>query len=371
MVRTISLLMALAGMLGGCGSDQSGTGAPHQSAVPVRTAQATVRDVPVTLEAIGTIEAHSTVQVKALVQGQLIRVGFAEGEIVKRGQLLFTIDPRPYRAAVAQARAKLAADRARVELADLDAARSKELLARKAGDRQDYDEARANADALHAAIDLDQAAVEQAQLDLDHCTIRSPITGRAGKLLVNQGNVVKSGSTNPLVVIREIQPIYASFALPQRNLDQVVSESQQHSLEATVRRRGDPTPLEGKVTFIDNAVDADSGTITLRAELPNRDGRLWPGEFVDVSLRVGDRPHAVVVPTQAVAAGQKGDYVYVVKADDTVEQRTVEVGPEADGSVVVEHGVTAGEKVVASGQLRLRAGMKVKEAPARTAEAHR
>jgi multidrug efflux system membrane fusion protein len=332
----------------------------------VTVARATTRDVPVKIEAIGTLEATTTVNVKPLVGGELVTVGFSEGQTVRRGQLLFRIDPQPYHAVLAEARARLAGDEARAVDADRELDRAAKLRGRHVVSAADLDKAKAAAAALHATIALDRAAVVAARIDLGHCSIRSPITGRTGALLVHRGNIVKANDA-PLVVIKQLRPIEASFSVPGRYLPLLLNR--RAALEATIRRQNDHAAYHGQVTFVDNTVDPSTGTVTLKATLSNDNEQLWPGEFVDVSLRLEQQHNVVVVPTQAVQTGQQGNYVFLVKSDDTVWQQAVKLGPEADGVVAVKRGVSAGQTVVTDGQLRLRPGMKIARREALRTEA--
>jgi len=365
------LSIALIG-LATCGK-RGASPSPQQQGgpVPVRVAAAVRRDVPLELTAIGTVEAFAIVNVKAQVGGTLISVGFSEGQTVTRGQILFRIDPRPYQAALAEARAKLAADQARLQQALAEEQRQRKLLERQVSPRAIYDQARATAGAQVATVDADRATIETAELNLSYCVIRSPIAGKAGKRLVDVGNLIKANADTAMVVLRQIQPIYVSFSLPEQNLDQVRARQAQAALPVTVTVKTTPSQgaraATGKLGFIDNAVDRSTGTILLKAELANQDELLWPGQFVDVSLRVSELRGVVVVPGVAVQTGQQGKFVYVVKGG-RAELRPVQTGPAVGEDSVIERGVAAGETVVTDGQIRLRPGARV--APRGQAAAH-
>lgn len=358
-------------------------------AVPVTVAKAEVQSVPTDIRAVGTVEPFSTVQVKSLVAGALQKVRFTEGSDVKAGDLLFEIDPRPYREALRQAQgavsrdeaqmrqaeANLARDRAQLRNAEADAARYEELVKEKVVSRSQYDQFKTNADALResvradqaaietarATLETDRAAVERAKLDLGYCEIRSPLSGRTGNLLVNAGNLVKANGDNALVVINQVSPIFVSFGVPQQQFDAVRRSGQGKKLAVTALiQGGDRKAEQGNLAVIDNTIDATTGTIRLKAVFDNRERLLWPGRFVDVSLTLGVLANAVVVPSEAVQSGQKGLFVYVVKQDQTVDLRMVKTGPAVQSKIVIESGVTDGETVVTDGQLLLRPGAKVK-----------
>ncbi len=343
----------------------SAKGPPREApAVTVRVGKAIRKDVPIQVSAAGNVQAYSTVTVKALVEGEIVRVAFRDGQLVRKGDLLFEIDPRPFEAALSMARAALARDRAQAANARADARRYGDLIAKGYVTQQQYDSACANADALGAQADADEAAVRKAQLDLDHCTLRSPIGGRTGSALVKAGNLVKANDTQ-LVVIEQIRPVYVAFSLPESFLPQVRGERR---LRVAVRPRDGDPEHQGELTFVDNAVDVSTGTILCKSTFPNADQALWPGQFVDAVVTIGEWHAAVVVPSAAVQRGQAGSWVFVVKPDMTVESRPVAVsGSTAEEAVV--GGVNPGETVVTDGQLRLRPGSRV--TVVETAEASR
>jgi multidrug efflux system membrane fusion protein len=348
----------------GCGSAKAKSAQPP--AVPVVVAQAARRDVPVELLAIGTVEAYSTISVKPQVGGVITEVHFSEGADVRSGDPLFTIDPRPYEAAVAQAEGQLARDEAQARNAAIELKRGESLLAEGVLAPEQHDQLRSNADALQAAVRGDQAALQKARLDLSYTRIESPIDGRAGGLLVNRGNLVKAIDGGPLVTINKIDPIYLSFPVPEKRLPEIRAARASGQVAVVAVVPGDEAhPVPGRLSFLDNQVDRGSGTIRLKATFDNRERRLWPGQFANARLTLAVRKGAVVVPAEAVQEGQAGSYVFVVKPDNSVESRGVEVDGAADGLAVVLKGVEAGETVVTDGQLRLTPGARVEpRAPA-------
>ncbi len=344
-------------------SDASSSRPPaaRRAAVPVTVATAVKQDVPVEVPAIGTVEAYVTVTVKSLVPGQITKVAFREGQDVRKGELLFEIDPVPYRAALNAAEATLAKDSALRENAEKDAKRSAVLIEKDLIPRQQYDQATANLAALEATVKADAALVEQSRIKLGYCFIRSPIDGRTGSLSVNRGNVVKDNDTT-LVVINQVTPIYVAFSVPEQRLAEIRKYEASGTLETLAVLPGEENrPVRGTLDFIGNQVDKTTGTIPLKGKFANVDRRLWPGQFVNVSLRLTVLRAAVVVPSQAVQTGQDGQYVFVVKADQTVEMRPVATGGTFAGNTVVEKGVEPGERVVTDGQLALVPGSRITE----------
>jgi multidrug efflux system membrane fusion protein len=322
------------------------------------------KTVPLEASAIGNVETIDTVTVRPQVGGQIVKVHFREGTDVREGDALFTIDPRPYETALEQARAALARDEANARNARLEAERAATLFDQGVLSREQYDALHNSADALDAAVRADQAGVETARLNLGYCTIRSPIDGRAGSLLIQRGNVVKAIDGGPLVVINRVDPIFVSFSVPERRLAEIQAARAAGRLKVKVLLAGDEDrPLAGELTFLDNAVDQTTGTIRLKGRFPNKERRLWPGQFVSVRLSTGSRPDAVVVPAPALQTGQSGSFVFVVRKDLTVEARPVVAGPEVDGEVIVDRGIDAGEQVVTDGQIRLVPGAKVELKP--------
>jgi multidrug efflux system membrane fusion protein len=326
------------------------------------------KTVALELRAIGNVETLDTVTVRPQVGGELVGVHFREGTDVKAGDALFTIDPRPYEAALHQAESALARDEANARNARLEAQRSEALFEQGVLSREQYDALHNSADANDAAVRSDRAGVEAARLNLAYCSIRSPIDGRTGSLLVQRGNVVKAIDGGPLVVINRVDPVFVSFSVPEKRLAEVKAARAAGRLSVEAIVAGEEAhPLSGELTFLDNAVDRTTGTIRLKGTFPNRERRLWPGQFIDVRLATGTRPDVVVVPAPAIQTGQSGTFVFVVRKDLTVEARPVVAGQEAEGEVVVEKGVEAGEQVVTDGQIRLVAGAKVELKPPVTA----
>jgi multidrug efflux system membrane fusion protein len=330
--------------------------------VPVTAAVAERRAVPRTLQATGTVEPIATVAIKSQVTGVLQSVHFSEGQEIRAGQVLFRVDPRSYQATLAGAQAALARDLAQLANARENARRLEELGPDYAT-RQQIDQAQATAGALAGTVRADSAAIAQARLDLQFATIRSPISGRAGSLLVRPGNIVRANEGDPLVIINQLSPILVRFALPATHLPDV----RRHRTETLIVRALAPggEETEGRLAFVDNAVDTSTGTILLKGRFANGDHALWPGQFVTVTLQLDVDDGALVVPSTAVVEGQEGAYVFVVKSDRTTEVRNVRVARAAGNYTVLDGGVEPGERVVTEGQLRLTAGAKVevKEAP--------
>jgi len=354
-----ALTVMLGFLLLGCsdGSSQKGARPP---AAPVTVAPVVVKDMPIQLKLIGNVEPYATVSIKARVGGELKKVNFKEGQDVNRGDLLFVIDPRPLEAALKETQARLARDRALLSKARADLTRYSDLIKKDFVSREAYDQVRATAESLEATVNADEVAVENARVQLSYCSIHSPLSGRTGNLLADQGNLIKADADKAMVVINQIQPIYVAFSVPERHL----AEIKQHLAKGTVQvaarlPQGEGPAEEGVLTFVNNTVDPATGTILLKGTFDNREKRLWPGLFVDVTLGFGEDKNALVAPAPAVQAGQEGAYVFVVKPDLTVEMRPVEVGRTYDGEVVLKKGVAAGETVVTSGHLRLTPGAKV------------
>ena len=423
MSRRVLAAALLASLLGVAGCSESPAGGAQTRpapapAVPVGAATAEQRLVPIQVTTVGNVQAYTTVGVKSQVAGQIQQVHFTEGHEVKRGELLFTIDPRPLEAALRQAEANVVKDRAQLrqmeaavaqrqaevtqaranlerDVAQFENARvqeqryatlvQKELVAREqydqvrtalaalqatvAADRAAVENSLASARAAEAMVDngraaiqADEALVETARLQLAYTSIRAPMDGRTGNLLVQGGNVLKANEDNPLVVIAQIRPIYVSFSVPEPNLTAIKKYRDAGALKVEAVLDGGQRTIVGAVTFMNNTVDPTTGTIQLKATFPNADSALWPGQFVDVALTLTSE-QAVLVPTQAVQAGQQGSFVFVVKPDSTVESRPVKVGRRLPRELVIEQGVKAGERVVTDGQLRLVPGARVEIKP--------
>ncbi len=355
----IALGLACLGISAGCSSQVAEPKASGAPTVPVSVAQASVKSVPVEVRAIGNVEAYSTVAVKAQVEGIIENAYFTEGKNVSKGDLLFTIDARPFKATLKQAEANLARDQAQLENAKAQADRYTKLFEAGIVSKDQFDTFRTNADALAAAVRADQAAIDRARLDLEHCTIQAPMAGRTGSLLVHPGNLVKANDTT-LVTINQISPIYVSFSVPEQNLSEIRRRLASGGLPVTASPPPEAAhPSEGNLTFVDNSVDKTTGTIRLKATFANHDHRLWPGQFVNTVMRLSVQANAVVVPSQAVQTGQAGFYAFVVKSDMTAEMRPVVPGNQMGGETVIEKGVQPGETVVTDGQLMLFPGAKV------------
>ena len=327
--------------------------------VPVLAATVEQKDMPVELQAIGSVEAYSSVTVKTQVTGELTGVYFKEGQDVNKGDLLFTLDKRPFEADLKKQEATLAHDIAQAKLAHLDAERYDGLYKQGVVSKQQYDQAAANAEALDAAVQADKAAVDNAKVQLVYCSIYSPINGRTGTLMIHQGNMIKANDTPFLININQVQPIYVAFTVPEQYLADIKRFASAGKLPVQAIIQGDNRPIVGKLSFIDNTVDAATGTIKLKGEFANADRRLWPAQFVNVTLVLHTQPNAVVVPSQAVQNGQQGQFVFVIKPDKTVEMRPVTVNRTSTGQSIIDAGVRPGEQVVTDGQLRLVPGSRI------------
>jgi membrane fusion protein, multidrug efflux system len=330
-------------------------------AVPVTVGTAVEKTVPVEIRAIGNVEAYSTVSVKAQVEGELTIVHFKEGQEMKAGDMLFTIDPRPFDVQLKQAEANLAKDRAQLQNARRQVERYGSVATKGYVSQEQYDQISSNSDALDATVRADEAAVENAKLKLAYCYIKSPINGVVGGIRVNKGNLMKANDNDkPMVHINQVKPIYVSFSVPERYLPEIRDRMAKEKLEVMAAIAGDTGRLvRGELAFIENAVDTTTGSIPLKASFANNDKILWPGQFVKVTLTLATQPGAVVVPSQAIQSGQQGRYVFIVKDDSTVEYRQVELGEIIDGETVISQGVAPGEQVVTDGQLRLASGSLV------------
>ena len=329
--------------------------------VPVLVAHAMVKTVPEELHAIGTVQPYSTVSVKAQVGGQVIGAHFREGQEIKKGQLLFTIDPRPFTAALEQAQANLSKDLAQLAQAEADAQRWEYMYKVHAASAAQHDQYRAAAAALKGSVEADRAAVQTAKLNLQYTQIFSPVDGRAGNLNLNVGNIVKADADTAMVVINQIKPIYVEFAVPEKDLPEIREHMQTHppTVMASPPSQASKSSM-GVLSFIDNAVDTATGTIRFKGLFSNQDEWLWPGEFVNVTLTMAQRANTILVPSQAVQTGQSGNYVFVVGPDMTVQIRTVTPGETMDGNTVIERGLKAQETVVTDGQMLLVPGAKVR-----------
>jgi membrane fusion protein, multidrug efflux system len=416
----VLLLVAAVG-LWACSNEKSGQaqakGAAGREVVPVTIDTAVSKPVPVQIRAIGTVQAYASVTLKSQLDGEVARIHFSEGQEVKKGDLLFTLDQRPLEAtlrqieanlardtaqleqteavvaqtmaAEKQAEANLVRDRAQLENALSQARRYKGLIDEGAISKELYDQVRTNAAALEATIEADKAAVtstrasiraaqatvenikavikadqamvENARVQLSYTTIRAPMDARTGNLLVRVGSAVKArDDTAQMLVLNQIQPIYVSFSIPEQYLRDIKKFLAAGTLRVLASPRGqDDSPASGELSFVNNTVDPGTGMIQLKATFPNREGNLWPGQFVNVVLTLTTQPDTVVIPSQAIQTGQQGQYVYVLRPDSTVESRPVTVGRKIGGETVIEKGVAPGDKVVTDGQLRLVSGTRV------------
>ncbi|MEO6324081.1 MAG: efflux RND transporter periplasmic adaptor subunit, partial [Thermoanaerobaculia bacterium] len=328
-------------------------------AVPVTVGVTEARDVPVEVRVIGHVEAFTSVAVRPRVGGEVLGVSFKEGQDVSKGDLLFTIDPRTYQADLDVARANLERDRARAASAREDARRYATLVQKDYVTKEQYDQIRSNAEALAATVKANEAAVQNATLQLGYTTVRAPISGRAGSILVHPGNLVKANDDRPLVLLNQVRPILATFSVPEANLPEIQRRAKAGTLAVLATPSGESKPSEGTLSFVDNAIDTSTGTVSLKAAFPNPEGTLWPGQFVNVALTLSVDKGALVIPTQAVQTSQKGPFVYVVKQDLTVETRPVVVARSLERVSVISKGLAVGERVVTDGQLRLSPGAKV------------
>jgi len=355
-MKSIVITAAIAATVLGCAEKKQ---KQADERVPVTVATAEQKDIPLQVRAIGSVQPIATVAVRALVAGQLQRVWFREGEDVRKGQLLFTIDQRPYQATLSQAKANLARDEAQLRNAQSEAKRYAELVKKDYVTREEYEKFSSGAEAAGAVAAADRAAVENAQLQLAYCEIRSPMDGRTGSLQVQAGNLVKANDTTPLVTINQITPVYVTFALPESQLGALRARGLGNVPVTAAPRDGGNQVDGGKLTFVDNAVDPQTGTIALKATFANETRALWPGQFVNVAMTLANRANATVVPLQAVQNGQKGQYVYVVNDGNGIEMRPVTVVLQLENQAVIGKGVNPGDTVVTDGQIRLTPKSKV------------
>jgi multidrug efflux system membrane fusion protein len=338
--------------------------------VPVTSAQMVARDVPLSLTGIGTVQAYNTVTIRARVDGELIDVAFHEGSDVKKGEVLARIDPRPYQAALDNALATLAKDQAALANAKRDLARYQDTAGKGFSSRQQLDTQTMMVQSTEAQIQADQATIENARVQLGYTTITSPLDGVTGIRLIDQGNIIHAGDAGGLVVVTQLQPISVIFTLPQSELPQIAAARAKGVL-TTIALDGDGlTELDqGTLALVDNQIDPATGTIKLKANFPNERRSLWPGQFVNVRLQVGTVHGGLTVSSRVIQRGPKGFFVFVIKPDNTVELRPVETGPDDRGQVLVTKGLSAGERVVVDGQLRLQPGTPVQATEDKTATA--
>jgi membrane fusion protein, multidrug efflux system len=356
--------LAIAGALGwryGPGLLSPGPPPVHAApAIPVMAGIAEAQDVPVFIQGLGTVQAFNTVNVRSRVDGQITKVFFKEGQDVKTGDPLFQIDPRPFQAALDQAKANKAKDQASLQGAQLDLQRYSKLMPSGFQTQQQYDQQKATVGQFQGAVQADQAQIDTAQLNLDYATVRSPIDGRTGQRLIDIGNYVQATQNTNLVTVTQLKPIYVNFTLPQTELDAVRQANESNQLAVEAYGQDNKTLLsEGKLTLIDNQVDTATGTFHLRATFDNNDLRLWPGEFVNARLVLSTKRNAVTVPAETVMQGPQGAYVYVIKPDGTADRRSVTIAMTQEGRAVIDKGLAAGERVVVEGQYRVTQGGKL------------
>ena len=356
---TLLLILATASLLAGCGEEKT-KGPPPRPPVPVKVGTAAIRTVPLQVKAVGTVEARATVEVRARVGGQLTGIHFREGQDVRKGALLFTIDPAPYQIALRQAEARLARNQALAKTNREKEQRYLALTTEGLVSRQDYDLIKADAEALEASVAADQAAVEEARLQLAWSRISAPLDGRTGSLMAHAGDLVTANGSQPLLIIHQTEPIDVSFTVSEKELARVRAAQAGGRLAVNALIAGEEqNPASGELTFIDNAVDPRTGTIRLKGSFANRDRRLWPGQFVTVLITLASFENATVVPAAAVQTGQKGPFVFVAKEDGTAEMRPVVPGITFEEITVITEGVKPGETVVTDGHLRLSPGAKL------------
>lgn len=355
-----ALLVLFVFAAAGCSSKNGSDQGPRQApAVSVSAAVAVEKDMPLQVRAVGNVQAYSTVQIKAQASGPLLGVFFKEGQDVRKGDPLFKIDPRPYGIALRQAESALARDRAQLTNAEDEVRRYADLAGKDFITKERYDELRSAADVFRASVKADEAAVDNAKLQLEYCAIAAPIDGRTGSLLVHPGNQVRAADTAALVVINQVSPIYVAFAVPEQYLPQIKTYKASGELKVEALPKGLDAAIPGVLTFVDNGIDPATGTVLLKAAFPNADRALWPGQFLNAVLTLTVEKQAVTVPSPAIQTGQSGTFVMVVKPDQTVEMRPVVVSRAVGDETVVASGLKAGETVVTDGHLRLVPGARV------------
>lgn len=359
--RSVTLLLPLtvAAMVAACGQEPS-KGPPAKPPVPVRVGQVEIRTVPLQVRAVGTVEARSTVEIRARVGGALVGVHFREGQDVRQGAPLFTLDPAPFQIALRQAEARLARDQALAATAREKEGRYQTLTGEGLISRQEYDLIRSEAEALEASVAADRAAVEDARLQLAWTRIAAPLTGRTGSLMAHVGDLVSANGSQPLLVIHQMEPIDVSFTLPEKDLTKVRTALTRGELPVSAVLPGEEqNPAGGELSFVDNAIDPRTGTIRLKASFANADRRLWPGQFVTVLITIDSFADATVIPAAAVQTGQQGTFVFVAMSDGSAEMRPVKAGITWEDVTVIGEGVKPGETVVTDGHLRLYPGAKL------------
>lgn len=355
--RWLYWLTALLAPLAGCSRGDSAPPPATEAAVPVVVAKVVAKTVPEQLQAVGNVQAYATVAIKARVDGELTQAHFKEGQSVREGQLLFTLDPRPWQAQVDQAEAALARDQALLQRAQTEEARYAGLRDKNFVSKEEYNRVRTELASAQAVVRADEAAARSARLQLSYATIYSPIDGVAGRILIQRGNLVKANDVNPLVIINQVSPIYVEFAVAERYLPAIRKNMANRPLPVTATAQGeDQAAAVGALSFIDNSVDPATGAIKLKATFANAERRLWPGQFVRVQLLLAEQENALTAPSQAVQTGPEGDYVFVVDAAMKARQRPVAVARVVGQESVIEQGLAPGEQVVIDGQNRLTDG---------------
>ncbi len=366
-IRNAIAAAAVALSAAGCSPNdaaQDGAKSKAPPGVPVVTAQVVRKPMPLKLQAIGNVEPYTSVAIKSRIDGQIIAVRFQDGQDVRQGQLLFELDPRALEAQVKQLEANVMRDKVLVANDQAKEKRYSDLLDKGFISADAYNQIKTDLDAAQANVQANQAALEAARVQLSYTRITAPIGGRAGKIMIQIGNVVKANDTAALVTINAVVPIYVSFAVPEQYLSEIRRFMAKAPLVVHASPAGDAsTRADGQLTFVDNAVDAQTGTIRLRATFPNKDHMLWPGQFANVTLTLSQQPDAIVIPSQALQNGPKGQYVYVVQPDQSAEMRSVTVDRTDGLDAVIASGLKEGETVVTSGQIRLTPGAKVAPKP--------
>ncbi|MDL2210055.1 efflux RND transporter periplasmic adaptor subunit [Desulfovibrio sp. OttesenSCG-928-O18] len=354
-------LFCLAAMLASCGDNGANT-ARQERSVPVVIAKVTKRDVPRTLAAVGNVQPAASVAVKPQVGGQIVAVPVSSGQDVTKGQILFQIDPRPYEANVREVQARLLRDQVLLKKAEEDQARFSRLVKQDAISREQYDQAVANANSQRALVVQDEASLAWAKLQLEYATIRAPVSGRIGEVLLDEGNVVKANDDRTLLVINTLAPAKIIFAVPERYLPEIMAQFTQSSITVTATPEGFTKNVStGRLTSIDNTVDVTTGTIKLEATFDNKDHKLWPGQFTRITVDLATLPDTLVISASAVLEGIIGQYVYVVDEKNTAQVRKVTARFIAEGEMMIEEGLKEGMRVVTDGQLNLAAGVAVTE----------
>ena len=342
--------------LAACSGDESG--GRKSATAPVLVMDVTQRDMPRVIRIVGNVASSATVGVKARVTGELVGVHFTEGQDVQEGQPLFTIDPRPFEASLNEAKSRLDRDIAQLTKAVEDMKRYGKLVSEGYVSRESYDKAVTDAAALRATVRADEAAVESARLQLSYCAIIAPISGRAGAIKADRGNMIKANDDASLLVIDNLQPVYVNFAVPEVRLSEILARQREGNLAVQATPAGGASS-SGELTFVDNAVDVRAGTIRLRATFANETRTLWPGQFVQVVLSLGMDRDVVVIPAKALQSGRNENFVYVVDADNKAQVRNIVIDPEDDGQIIVRDGLARGERLVLEGQVRLAPGVAV------------